>query len=159
MSSNDLTPYETIGVYFDPSHLTATEKEWLTKQVIDGNMTSAQVALKYKIRRVRVANWVHRYRSGHTSRSFRGRSRALDKIALVGLQEWLEECGSEGFDAEKSSKLKEHLNEAYRDTRKRRRSGEINIEDDCDVKMCRGTMINYINYVKNNKIDEMIARS
>lgn len=149
MSSSDLTPYEAIGVDIDPAHITVTEKEWITKQVIDGKMTSAQVAQKYKIRRVRVGNWVHRYRSGHTTRSYQGRSRALDKTALLGLQEWLEEHGAEGLDSEKCYELRKYLNEAYRDTRKRRRSGETSIEDDRGLSMCRGTMINYINCVKN----------
>ena len=159
MLNGDPITYEAVGVDFDPAHISVTEKEWITKQVIDGKMTSAQVAQKYKIRRVRVVNWVHRYRSGHTTRSYQGRSRVLDKIALLGLQEWLQEHGSEGLDAEKCSELRDYLNEAYRNTRKRRRSGETSNEDDKDVSMCRGTMINYINYVKNNKVHDMIARS
>lgn len=153
ISDNLLNPCECVGFEFDPTNVSVTQKEWLTKQVVSGVMTAAQIAKKYKLKRVRVVNWVFRHRKGRVTRSSQGRALALDREALLGLQEWL---ARRGQAAENTAEVEKHLKEAYQATRKRRRSDENVNGDDSKSKMSRVTMLKYLNYVKLNKVDELL---
>lgn len=154
---DDENPCGGVGVAFDPEMITATQREWLTKQIVNGTMTAAQVARRYKLKRVTLGNWAFRHRKGHTARSVQGRPRALDKEALLGLQTWLKQRDPVTNNSDDLSDVKEKLKEAYRETRKRRRCNEDANEDGRDIKMCRGTMLNYLNCVKLNNIDELVS--
>ena len=169
MMSLDLTenPCEGEGFVFDPENVTIEQKEWLTKQMVSQSLTPAYIAKKYKLNRRNLINWSSRYRKGLKRRTQEGRPRVLDKCALVSLQNWLDEDETHVEDIQG---LKRVINESYRATK--RRYVEANDTGDSDgndnnegdgiddefshLKLCKGSMFNYLYYAGTDKINDII---
>jgi hypothetical protein len=105
--------------------------------------------------------WSYRYRQGMRRRSVQGRPRVLDRLALEEVKIFL---GEDSDNVDDIAGLKRVLNEGYRDTKRRceRGTDDSDESDESDdgyenMRMCKGTMFNYLNYAQTDQIDDMHA--
>ena len=88
----------------------------MTRQLVSGNISAAEIAKRNSLDRNRLKNWSYRYRKGLRRRTVQGRPWALDRTALEDVRSWLIEDDSNLTDI---PSLKRHLNEGYRSTKRR----------------------------------------